>query len=110
MVKELTVKNAAQIERISRLAWDAPCEIYLHAGPAELDARDLTPANMYDLVGQRVRVVAGDNADPALFGCLMEQMEGTAKSRRTLRQQIDSLINQMEPRYGWEARLVHIQR
>lgn len=109
MVKELTIKNAAQIERISHLAWDAPCEIYLHAGPVDLDARDLTPANMYDLVGRKVRVVAGDNADPALFGYLMEQMEGTSKSRRTLRQQIDSLINQVEPHYGWEVRLQRLQ-
>lgn len=109
MVKELTIKNAAQIERISRLAWDAPYEIYLHAGPAELDARDLTPANMYDLVGRKVCVVAGDNADPIHFGCLVEQMEGAHRSRRTLRQQIDSLINQMEPRYGWEVRLKRLQ-
>lgn len=110
MLKELTIKNAAQIERISRLAWDAPCEIYLHAGSVDLDARDLTPSNMYDLVGRKVSVVAGDNADPAIFGCLTEQMEGTPKSRRTLRQHMDNLINQMEPRYGWEARLVHMQR
>ena len=110
MVKELTIKNAAQIERISRLAWDAPCEIYLHIGSIELDARDLTPSNMYDLVGKGVRVVAGDNADPTLFGYLVEQMEGMPKFRHTLRQQIDSLIDQVEPRYGWETRLVHMQR
>lgn len=109
MVKELTIKNAAQIERISRLAWDAPYEIYLHADSASLDARDLTPANMYDLVGRKVCVVAEDCADPTLFLYLVEQMEGAPKSRRTFRQHMSELINQMEPRYGWEVRLKRLQ-
>ncbi|MBP3520517.1 MAG: hypothetical protein J6J87_04135 [Oscillospiraceae bacterium] len=109
MVKEIKIKDAAQLDRISRLAWDAPYEINLHTGAVSMDVRDITPTHMDDLVGRTVCLVAGDNADPIHFGCLVEQMEGNRKSRRTLRERMDAIINQMEPCYGWEIRLKRIQ-
>lgn len=109
MVKQIRIQDAAQLDRISRLSWEAPYEIYLHAGPISLDARDLTPAHMDSLVNQTVRVVAGDHADPVHFCCLMDQIEGRAGARRTLREHMSDLIDHMEPRYGWEIRLKRIQ-
>ena len=109
MVKVMWIKDAAQMDRISRLACDAPYEIVLRAGSTDLNARDLTAANMDRLVGSRVSLVAGDRADPTHFGCLVEQMEGGSKLRRALRARMEEITGQLEPRYGWEARLKHIQ-
>ena len=109
MVKIMWIKDAAQMDRISRLACDAPYEIYLRAGSTDLNARDLTAADMDRLVGSRVSVVAGDRADPTHFGCLTEQMEGKAKPRRSIRQHMEEIAGRIEPRYGWEARMQRLQ-
>ena len=109
MVKEIRIKDAAQMDRISRLACDAPYEINLHIGSTNLDARDLTAENMYALVGKKVSVVAGDRADPTHFGCLVEEMEGVQKENRTIRRRLKELAQQLEPHYGWELRMKRIQ-
>ena len=109
MVKVMWIKDAAQMDRISRLACDATYEIYLRAGSTEMNARDLTAADTDRLVGACVSVVAEDRADPVHFGCLVEQMEGKTKLGRALRQRMREIAEQMEPHYGWEARLKRIQ-
>ena len=109
MVKVMWIKDRAQMDRISRLACDAPYEIYLRADSTDLNARDLTAADMGRLVGSRVSVVAGDRADPTHFGCLVEQMEGKAKPRRAIRQRMEEIAQRLEPRYGWEARMQRLQ-
>lgn len=109
MVKVMWIKDRAQMDRISRLACDAPYEIVLRAGSTDLDVRDLTAADLYRLVGGRVSLVAGDRADPVHFGCLVEEMEGGSKVRRALRKRMEEIVGQLEPRYGWETRMQHLQ-
>ena len=109
MVKVMWIKDRAQMDRISRLACDAPYEIVLRAGSTEMNARDLTAADMDRLVGGRVSLVAGDRADPTHFGCLVEEMEGGSKLRRALRHRMEEIARQLEPHYGWEARMQRLQ-
>ena len=109
MVKAIWIKDRAQMERISRLAWDAPYEIYLRAGSAAVDARDLTEEHMAALVGRKVWVVAGDRVDPTHFGYMVEEMEGARKASRSLRQRMREMARQLEPHYGWELRMKRIQ-
>ena len=109
MVKVMCIRDAAQADRISRLACDATYEIYLRAGSTEVNARDLTADDRDRLVGRWVRVVAGDRVDPTHFGCLVEQMEGKTKLRRALRQRMREKAQQMELHYGWETRMRWLQ-
>lgn len=73
MVKELDIKNGAQVERINELASEAPYEVWLSTDTVMLDARSLL--GLYALIGQRVRVVAEDDVDPNRFGKLVSKME-----------------------------------
>ncbi len=82
MIKELRIKDAAQVEKICRLACSAPYEIYLHTDTAMLDARSLL--GLYALVGKTVRVVAEDSVDQRHFDSLVAQMAGEAPEQRTL--------------------------
>ena len=109
MVKVMWIKDRAQMDRISRLACDAPYGIYVRAGSTDLDARDLTEANMDRLVGRTVSLVAGDRADPTHFVCLVEEMEGGSKLRRAIRARMEEIARQREPHYGWEARMQRLQ-
>ena len=109
MVKVMWIKDRAQMDRISRLACDAPYEIVLRVGSADLDARDLTAANMDRLVGRTVSLVAEDRADPTHFGCLVEQMEGKRNLRRILRERMEEIAGRQEPHYGWETRMQRLQ-
>ena len=72
MIKELRIKDAAQVEKICRLACSAPYEIYLHTDTAMLDARSLL--GLYALVGQRAKVVTEDSLDPKMVDRLVEKM------------------------------------
>ncbi|MCI8651057.1 MAG: hypothetical protein HFF05_01260 [Oscillospiraceae bacterium] len=73
MVKELDIKDGAQVERINRLASEQPYEVWLSTSTVMLDARSLL--GLYALVGQRVRVVAEDDVDPKRFNKLVSHME-----------------------------------
>lgn len=72
MVKELNIKDAGQVERISDLASKAPYEVWLSTDVVMLDARSLL--GLYALIGQKVRVVAEDDVDPRQFFKLVDKM------------------------------------
>lgn len=73
MVRELDIKSGEQVERINRLASDAPYEVWLTTDAVMLDARSLL--GLFALVGQRVKVVAEDDIDPRRFEKLVGKME-----------------------------------
>lgn len=73
MMKELDIKNADQVRRISDLASEAPYEVWLGTDIVMLDARSLL--GLYALVGKKVKVVAEDDVDPKQFFKLVAKME-----------------------------------
>lgn len=73
MVKELTIRSSDQVERINRLASDAPYEVWLSTDVVMLDARSLL--GLYTLVGQKVHVIAEDDVDPKRFAKLVSKMD-----------------------------------
>lgn len=73
MIKEIEIKDQAQVQKINRLASSAPYDVWLNSDTVMLDARSLL--GLYALIGKRVRVVAEDNVDPSQFGKLVDRME-----------------------------------
>lgn len=73
MVREIEIKDQSQVEKINRLACEAPYEVWLSSGTVMLDARSLL--GLFALVGKKARVVAGDHVDPRAFGKLVAQMD-----------------------------------
>lgn len=73
MFKEIEIKDKAQVEKINKLACDAPYEVWLSSGSVMLDARSLL--GLYALIGKRVHVVAEDDVNPAAFSRLVDSME-----------------------------------
>ena len=73
MLREIEIKNNEQVEKINRLACQAPYEVWLSTDTVMLDARSLL--GLMALVGKRVHVVAEDNADPKWFARLVDRME-----------------------------------
>lgn len=73
MVKELDIKDPAQVQRISELASKVPYEVWLSTDVVMLDARSLL--GLYALVGKKVKVVAEDDVDPKQFCKLVRKME-----------------------------------
>lgn len=73
MNKTIEIKTPAQAEKINQLASEAPFEVWLSTDTVMLDARSLL--GLMALVGQRVHVVAEDNADPKRFARLVDRME-----------------------------------
>lgn len=73
MTKEIEIKDQAQVAKIARVASSADYGVWVATDTVMLDARSLL--GLYALIGHRVRVVAGDNADPAKFGKLVDRME-----------------------------------
>ena len=65
-------KTPEQVEKINRLACEAPYEVWLSTDTLMLDARSLL--GLMALVGQRVHVVAEDDVDPKRFSRLVEKM------------------------------------
>ena len=61
-----------QEQQITRLACEAPYEVWLSTDTLMLDARSLL--GLMALVGQRVHVVAEDDVDPKRFSRLVEKM------------------------------------
>lgn len=72
MVKELDIKSGEQVTEINRLASGEPYEVWLSTDTVMLDARSLL--GLFNLVGQRVQVVAEDDIDPHRFQRLVDKM------------------------------------
>lgn len=72
MVKELDIKSGEQVAEINRLASGEPYEVWLSTDTVMLDARSLL--GLFNLVGQRVQVVAEDDIDPHRFQRLVDKM------------------------------------
>ena len=72
MNRTIEIKAPEQVEKINRLACEAPYEVWLSTDTLMLDARSLL--GLMALVGQRVHVVAEDDVDPKRFSRLVEKM------------------------------------
>ena len=72
MNRTIEIKTLEQVEKINRLACEAPYEVWLSTDTLMLDARSLL--GLMALVGQRVHVVAEDDVDPKRFSRLVEKM------------------------------------
>ena len=72
MVREIEIKDKAQVEKINQLACEAPYEVWLSADTLMLDARSLL--GLFALVGKKARVVVADNVNPKAFGKLVDKM------------------------------------
>ena len=72
MNRTIEIKTPEQVEKINRLACEAPYEVWLSTDTLMLDARSLL--GLMALVGQRVHVVAEDDVDPKRFSRLVEKL------------------------------------
>ena len=72
MMKELEIRDGAQVERINQLASQVPYEVWVDTDVIMLDARSLL--GLYALVGKKVRMVTEDTVDPRQFSQLVDQM------------------------------------
>ena len=72
MNRTIEIKTPEQVEKINRLACEAPYEVWLSTDTLMLDARSLL--GLMALVGQRVHVVAEGDVDPKRFSRLVEKM------------------------------------
>ena len=72
MFKEIEIKSEAQVEKINRLACNAPYEVWLHAGNVMLDARSLL--GLFALVGRKANVVVEDDVAPRSFQKMVAKM------------------------------------
>lgn len=72
MLKEIEIKNETQVERINRLACEAPYEVWLFTKDTMLDARSLL--GLFALVGRKASVVVDDQVPPRAFDRLVAKM------------------------------------
>ena len=72
MLREIEIKDKDQVEKINRLACNAPYEVWLHAGNVMLDARSLL--GLFALVGRKANVVVEDDVAPRSFQKLVAKM------------------------------------
>ena len=72
MLKEIEIRNEAQVERINQLASKAPYEVWLSSGDIMLDARSLL--GLFALVGRKAQVVVEDDVAPRAFDKLVAKM------------------------------------
>ena len=72
MLKEIEIKNEAQVERINRLACQAPYAVWLFTKDMMLDARSLL--GLFALVGKKANVVVEDDVAPKSFQRLIAKM------------------------------------
>lgn len=82
MTRVIKIKDAAQVEKINRLACGAPYELGLQTETMILDPRSLLA--LYALVGQTVYVVAEDDVNAHHFNHLVNEMEAEDTSKRGL--------------------------
>ena len=72
MTRNIDIKSDEQINRIHRLACEAPYEVWLSTDTVMLDARSLL--GLYALVGQRAKVVTEDSRDPKMVDRLVDKL------------------------------------
>jgi len=72
MIREIVIRDKAQLEKINRLACQAPYEVWLNSGAIMLDARSLL--GLCILVGRRANVVVEDDIDPRALDKLVAAM------------------------------------
>ena len=72
MLKEIEIKDEAQVEKINKLACDTPYEVWLSSGSIMLDARSLL--GLFALVGKKAHVVVEDYVTPRSFQKLVTRM------------------------------------
>ena len=72
MLKEIEIKDKSQVEKINRLACDAPYEVWLFTKDVMLDARSLL--RLFSLVGKKASVVVEDDVSPSAFSRLVAKM------------------------------------
>ena len=72
MIKEIEIKNEAQVEKINRLACQAPYEVWLFTKDIMLDARSLL--GLFALVGKKASVVVEDDVPAYSFQNLVSKM------------------------------------
>jgi len=72
MYKEIEITSEAQVEKIDRLACDAPYEVWLSSGSVMLDARSLL--GLFALIGKKAHVVVEDHVTPRSFQKLVTKM------------------------------------
>lgn len=72
MQSEIEIKSKEQVEKINRLACEAPYEVWLSTGTLMLDARSLL--GLYALIGKRAHVVTEDDINPKLVNRLVAKM------------------------------------
>ena len=72
MLKEIEIKDKSQVEKINRLACDAPYEVWLSTKDMMLDARSLL--GLFALVGRKAKVVVDDNVSPRSFQRMVAKM------------------------------------
>ena len=72
MLREIEIKNNEQVEKINRLACQAPYEVWLSTDTLMLDARSLL--GLFALVGKKAEVVAEDDVNPKALDKLVAKM------------------------------------
>ena len=72
MRREIEIKDKDQVEKINRLACQAPYEVWLFTKDIMLDARSLL--GLFSLVGKKASVVVEDDVVPAAFDRLVAKM------------------------------------
>ncbi len=72
MIRDIEIKNEAQVEKINRLACEAPYEVWLSSGSMMLDARSLL--GLFALVGRKAHVVVEDDVAPRSLDRLVAKM------------------------------------
>ncbi len=72
MLREIEIKDKDQVEKINRLACQAPYEVWLFTKDIMLDARSLL--GLFSLVGKKASVVVEDDVVPAAFDRLVAKM------------------------------------
>mgnify|MGYP005983705417 CR=1 FL=1 len=73
MTKVIDIKDESQVEKINRLACEAPYEVWLSTDAVMLDARSLL--GLFSLIGKKARVVAEDDVNPRQFNKVVSEME-----------------------------------
>lgn len=72
MTRTIDIKSEAQVEKINRLACEAPYEVWLFTDNIALDARSLL--GLFALVGRKAQVVVEDDVSPRSLDRLVAQM------------------------------------
>ena len=72
MVREINIKDKAQVEKINQLACETPYEVWLSTETMMLDARSLL--GLFALIGKRAHVVVEDDVNPRALDKLVAKM------------------------------------